>query len=220
MAIADPAQPAQSKPPHSVVLRMIAGRWLSQAVCVTAALDIPELLWRRPQNADELARALGAHPLSLERLLRALQSAGLFEADHAGTWTVTALGRCLTSAGQPSLRELAQFFGSRAHYAAWGALEYSVRSGGCAFEHINFFPVWESSGFNEAMVGVGAVLFGGLTDAYEFSVHGSIVDVGGGAGQILAQILIKSAHTRGVVFDLPAVIPAALRYMAERDLGA
>jgi hypothetical protein len=219
MAIADPAQPAQSNPPHSMVLRMIAGRWLSQAVCVAATLDVPELLWLQPQSAKELARVLGVHAGSLERLLRCLRSAGIVQLD-AGAWSVTALGRCLTSAGEPSLRGLARFFGSRAHYAAWGALDYSVRTGGCAFEHINFFPIWESSGFNDAMMGAGAVLFGTLADSYDFSAHASIVDVGAGAGHVLAQILTRSPRTRGVIFDLPGVIAAAQQYIVERDLAA
>lgn len=168
---------AQSVPSQAAVVRMIAGGWLSQTICVAVKLDVFELLRQRPRNAKDLALALGVHTGSLERMLRSLQTAGLVDCDDA-TWSVTETGRCLTSAGEPSLRGLAQFFASLAHVAAWGALEYSVRTGGSAFEHVNGIPVWEAGGFGEALSDAGSVLFRTLPDAYDLSAHATIVDVG------------------------------------------
>jgi hypothetical protein len=45
--------------------------------------------------------------------------------------------------------------------------------------------------------------------AYDFAPFGTIVDVGGGHGAILAAVLTDHANARGVLFDLPHVIAGA-----------
>jgi hypothetical protein len=45
--------------------------------------------------------------------------------------------------------------------------------------------------------------------AYDFSTFNTIVDVGGGTGNLLAAILTRNAGPRGVLFELPRVVAAA-----------
>ena len=50
--------------------------------------------------------------------------------------------------------------------------------------------------------------------AYDFSRFGTVVDVGGATGNMLAAILARHRGPRGVLFDLPHVVrdaPALLR---------
>jgi DNA-binding IclR family transcriptional regulator len=56
-----------------------------------------------------LARACGAHPTSLYRLLRALAAVGIFHEAENRKFTLTPLGVCLTSDAP----------GSRRDYARW-----------------------------------------------------------------------------------------------------
>lgn len=48
-----------------------------------------------------------------------------------------------------------------------------------------------------------------IVDAYDFSKFERIVDVGGGRGMLLAGILSRNPHVRGVLQDLRAVVEAA-----------
>jgi len=48
-----------------------------------------------------------------------------------------------------------------------------------------------------------------VISAYDFSGLGTVVDVGGGLGTLLATVLQATANTRGVLFDLPHVIASA-----------
>jgi hypothetical protein len=48
-----------------------------------------------------------------------------------------------------------------------------------------------------------------LLEAYDFSGFGTIVDVGGGRGALLASLLAAHPHQHGVLFDLPHVVASA-----------
>jgi hypothetical protein len=49
----------------------------------------------------------------------------------------------------------------------------------------------------------------GIVAAYDFAGVGSVVDVGGGSGALLAEILRAHPSIRGILFDLPRVVEAA-----------
>jgi SAM-dependent methyltransferase len=46
-------------------------------------------------------------------------------------------------------------------------------------------------------------------EAYDFGQFGSIVDIGGGNGALMAEILFAHSQVRGTVFDLPRLAGAA-----------
>jgi hypothetical protein len=50
-----------------------------------------------------------------------------------------------------------------------------------------------------------------LANVYDFSTVDSIVDIGGGHGQLLISLLTTHPRLRGVVFDLPTVVDGARR---------
>ncbi len=56
--------------------------------------------------------------------------------------------------------------------------------------------------------------------AYDFSRCGTIVDVGGGNGSLLASVLATNASTRGILFDLPHVLDQARRQIAAAGVAA
>ena len=71
------------------------------------------------------------------------------------------------------------------------------------------------------MTGQSGLSVGPVVDAYDFTRFGTIVDVAGGHGRLLAAILASAPDAQGVLYDLPEVIagaPALLResHVAER----
>jgi hypothetical protein len=59
------------------------------------------------------------------------------------------------------------------------------------------------------MTGWTNQLAGAVLDSYDFSRFGTVVDVGGGHGTLLAAILRRHSATRGILFDLAHVVSGA-----------
>jgi len=99
----------------------------------------------------------------------------------------------------------------------WTALEHSIRTGENAFRHVYGTDVWsyraerpeESAAFDSAMQSLTGGANQALVDAYDFGRFGTIVDVGGGNGALLAALLAAYPALRGVVFDQEHVVANA-----------
>jgi len=59
----------------------------------------------------------------------------------------------------------------------------------------------------------------GVTRAYSWPRHGVICDVGGGTGQLLAEILKRRRRARGILLETENVIEEAQEYLRERGLA-
>jgi hypothetical protein len=100
---------------------------------------------------------------------------------------------------------------------SWGEVLYSVRTGQPAFDHVFGVPQFRYFAehpeaarlFNEAMMSRSGPENDAVISAYDFSSFGTVIDVGGGQGTLLATILQATANARGVLFDLPHVIASA-----------
>src|SRR5690606_8201920 len=82
--------------PRQRLSQMMCGYWISQAVYVTARLDLVEHLQAGPQTAAQLAPLTGSHAGALYRLLRAMASLGFFREDEQGRFHVLELAEPLS----------------------------------------------------------------------------------------------------------------------------
>ena len=71
-------QALRELPAAQMVIQMLTGKNLAQAISVAAELGIADLLTDAPRGVEELAAATSTHASSLYRLLRALASNGVF----------------------------------------------------------------------------------------------------------------------------------------------
>ncbi|WP_394821819.1 methyltransferase [Pendulispora albinea] len=189
--------------------KLIWGFRLSQAVITAAKLGIPDLLGHEAQTAGDLALRAGVHAPSLHRLLRALAGMGIFEMDAAGRFSNTPLSDLLRDDVPGSMRALALLPGDTAFWAAWGALDQSVKTGKTAFEILNGCDVWTwraerpeaSAIFDRAMSGISSMQTAAITEAYPFSSGDRIIDVAGGNGTLLAAIVAANRGVSGVLFE-------------------
>jgi hypothetical protein len=103
------------------------------------------------------------------------------------------------------------------HMRGWEHLEYSVRTGKTAldqvygkslFEYLSSHPT-EAQIFNETMTGLSMMDSPAIAESYSFDGIRSIVDVGGGHGLLLANVLQRNPQMRGTLYDLPHVIEGA-----------
>lgn len=72
------------------MLDIASGYWLSQAVYVAAKLGLADVVAERPRPVSELAAAVGANSAALERVMRALVSANIFD-EEDGSIVLTPL---------------------------------------------------------------------------------------------------------------------------------
>jgi hypothetical protein len=199
------------------LLRLANGHQVARAIQVAAELGIGDELASGPQGVEELAAATSTHEPSLYRLLRALAAAGVLREDEGRRFELTEVGEHLRSDDPQSVAGWAAFAGSPPIWGAWGALDYSVRTGGNAFTHLHGEDVWayratrpeESARFDRAMASLTGRTSDALLEAEDFARFSLIVDVGGGDGTLLGKILRRNQQARGILFDQPHVVAEA-----------
>lgn len=210
-----------------MLLQLIYGRFVGQAVCLAAKLRIADHVTAGRVRTEQLASALGAKQDSLRRFLKALASQGLFVETADDHWELTASGALLRGDVPGSLRDLATLFAMPAHAAAWLELEHSVLTGTGAFGRVHGGQPWDygkkhpswNDAFNAAMSSIAGAVHEQIARAFDFSSLHLLVDVGGGHGRLMARILERFPTLEGIVFDQPHVVDGVPSYMAERGLS-
>jgi hypothetical protein len=207
-------------------MEMITGIWLSQALYIACKLNLPDRLAAGLRSAGELAKGAEAHPRALYRLMRALASVGVFAEDEHGQFSLTPLGECLRTDSAGSLRWLALQL-PEIEWQPWGQALHSVISGETAFEHVFGMPLFAyleqrpdlQRIFSNSMAGMAQQLAIAVTAAFDFSGARTVVDVGGGYGSLLLEILRNNPGAKGIIFDLPHVVAGAQRVIHQNDLS-
>jgi hypothetical protein len=188
-----------------------------RATCIVAAaveLGVVEALAAAPARADDVASRLGAHAPSLGRLLSGMAALGLVE-HRAGAFVLTAMGRLLADP-EAGLRERARLAGAE-YVPAWQALAHTVATGETAFDHAFGMSAWRhreqhpelGACVNRTMRDDQVRARGAVAAAHDFSGYRVVVDVGGGEGVLMAELLSRWSALRGVVFDQPQVAAGA-----------
>lgn len=212
-----PGETTQATPPVTVVFGLLNSYLVARSIHVAAQLGVADVLQDGPKAVADIAAAVGAHPDSLYRLLRALVSVGVFTEVEPGSFALTPLGNCLREDTVPSLRSYARLFGSDIWLQTFDHFLEVVQTGRPGFDLAHGMPRYAyldqhpelGSLYNQAMGDISSVQIPALLAAYDFSGIQSIVDVGGGQGGLLAAILVANPHTTGMLFDRPQVAEEA-----------
>ncbi|WP_410667993.1 methyltransferase [Amycolatopsis sp. cmx-4-68] len=199
------------------ILQLATASWMSAAVSAAASLGVADALAAGPRAVDDIAKEIDAHAPTLYRLLRACADFDLFEERDGRVFALTELGHALRTDSPLSMRGFAQWVGDPADRFSWSGLADSVRTGRSAFERVHGQDVWEymathpdtASVFNNAMTSASDQMIKPVVAAYDFGRFTRIVDVGGGHGALLAEILRANPGAHGVLYDQPEVVAGA-----------
>ncbi len=204
---------------HDRFAGLLTGYFGSQLVHVAARLRLADLLSEGARSANELAEATGTHPVSLYRLLRALAAIGVFveEEEPGGRFALNPLGSLLRGNAPNSQRAAALLMGSE-FYHAWGHLLASIRTGHPVFPTLYQQPYFDylaehpesARVFDDAMTSLNDRKTLAMLDTDRLQDVDELVDLGGGNGGTLVQILRRFPAMRGVLFDRPGVIERAV----------
>ncbi len=196
--------------------QMATGYWLSQMVYVAAKLGLADLLVKGPLTATALAAKVEVQPGPLFRLLRGLASVGVFVEGEPQSFSLNATAEYLRDDHPQTVRPLVIMMGET-QYEAYGDLLHSVKTGNTGFEHRFGRPLFDYLGdhpepaamFDRAMTSIHGRETAAILDAYDFRPFKRVVDVGGGNGSQMIEILRKHRNLSGMVFDLPHVVERA-----------
>jgi ubiquinone/menaquinone biosynthesis C-methylase UbiE len=195
------------------LLGILSGSWLAQGVYALVKLGIPDLLAIGPRTAADLAAATGADANALSRLLRALALLGLFSQPTPDTYGLTATTELLRSDVDGSVQQHALMQGEEI-YQSFGEIMHTLHTGRPAFEKVYGQPFYDYIGenpeqayiFNESM---GSQPAPAAVTACRLRGDETIVDVGGGNGALLADLLHAHPRAHGVLVDLTEAAQAA-----------
>ena len=213
-------------PSTAVAWQRTMGIGRTQVIGAVAELGVADELGSGPLTAAELAPRVGADADALHRLLRAAAVEGFVRLDRRGRFRLTRLGRTLRSDSADSIRPWARYMNLESTRAAWGDLTESVRTGGAAFPRVHGTSVWdwfakhpeEERLFAAAMRSMTEFEAPSLTAAPVWPEQGTVCDVAGGAGTLLAAILAERPGLRGVLVETPGVLTEAESYLEKRGL--
>src|SRR5712692_8395329 len=114
----------QSLPPQAVIMQMVMGAWVTKVISEATRLGVPDVLKRYGSMpaAEMVARhGIDAKPDSLERVLRACASVGVFTEDAEGAFGPTELSEVLTLDSPMSVKKLVEAIGGP-WYKGWTRL--------------------------------------------------------------------------------------------------
>jgi hypothetical protein len=214
-------------PPPARMYELTTGAWVAQAISVAASLGVADELVAGPRPVDEIAKAVDADPPTLYRLLRALADAQVLRQLDGRRFGLTPLGELLRADAPGSMRDWALFVGRPFHVQVWADLLESVRTGTPAFDRVHgreafdYFAANPDDGatLNNAMTAASAQFIAPAVGAYDFGSFGTVVDVGGGHGALLAAVLAAGPRVHGVLYDQPHVIAGAGRPLEEAGVA-
>ena len=210
--------------PAPVQVLEIAGGFIdSQVVYASTKLGIPDSLASGPRTAADLAKDVDANPDAVHRLLRAAATIGLFSLDSGGRFGLTSLSETLRSDAEPSMRPVVLMLGDPSYWGPWAELTYSVRTGKQGAEKVFGKPMWEymadnaefDAVFNNAMTALTTLDWPTVAAVYDFTPFDTIVDIGGGHGQLLKLILDSAPDSTGILFEQESVIEQAAEFLGE-----
>lgn len=203
---------------------LVAGFVYSQILAATVESDLIDYLTDQPRSFDDVVAFLGLEPDATDRLLRAAQALDLIESPQAGVWVLGEQGAPLSAnAGamamirhhrlfyQDLADPLALLAGGRREETALSAFwSYASRHKGSGGHQT----------YSALMAATQPMVAQQIIDAYDFSQHRKMLDIGGGTGAFVRAVAAVAPRLAFGIFDLPEVLAGADSSHAELHPGS
>ncbi|CAA9246313.1 MAG: O-methyltransferase [uncultured Acidimicrobiales bacterium] len=195
--------------------------------CVHAAvtLRVAEHIAAGTTDIADLATATGCDREALHNVLGHLAGKGVFAEPAPGHFALNETAKQLLD---PAVRIGLDLEGIGGRLAgAWSTLPNYVRTGEPGYAEAFGLPFWEDLDAHPDLAASFDELIGptghGTPDTFEIAGGwggvGHVVDVGGGTGAMLAELLRVHGHLHGTLVDLPRTVarsPGILAEVADR----
>ncbi|XP_031374518.1 (R,S)-reticuline 7-O-methyltransferase-like [Punica granatum] len=184
--------------------------------------------------ASSISRSSSLDIPSLARIMRLLVRRDIFASYQPSEGGETLYGltyasRWLVTGFESNLASMVMMQSHPLLLATWDCIGQCIREGEMPFKKAHGVEMWEMASknpsfnklFNDAMEcntkTVMQAILGAYKDGFEFV--GTIVDMGGGTGGMIAEIVKANPDVRGINFDLPHVVATAPAYPGVEHVG-
>ena len=204
-------------PPGVAVFEKATGIWVSKALGVACELNLADIIGDGEMSVEELARQAGANADALYRLMRFLAGEGVFKETSSRVFANTPMSKAMMD-NEVTIKQMIMQHLSDVNFRLIKGLDKSVKTGkNIAFEELgtdvfNYLKKHPERNelYNKAMSNTSLMLGAAILSACHFDGIKTLVDVGGGEGTLLFQILRKYRDMEGIVFDFPHVVASSL----------
>ena len=211
------ASPSSQEQVMGIVIGVVQGRCLVAA----AELGLADALANGPLHVDAIAAETKADAGNVFRLMRALETLGVFQQVSPRVFANTPVSDCLRSDVPGSQRAFLQLVSpGLGMWDGYTEMLATLRTGKTAIFERWGHDIWEhlrqdparSAIFNESMRSMTAPMTPAVTAAYDWSRFHVIADIAGGIGTQLVDILDANPDCCGVIFDQPNVVSTAIEH--------
>lgn len=183
---------------------------LTRALYVAADINIAEHISQAALSIEDLANATGTHPASLARLMYFLELYSIFD-QREGKYYLTTFSQTM-HADHPNSIKAFLLHDDETRWNSFGNLGYSIRTGNASFDMLyneNYFEYLKKHPLLQARFDEAMTIISKKEDeqiAAQINFKGIVADIGGGKGQLLANIAQKHILSQAILFDLPEVV--------------
>jgi hypothetical protein len=190
------------------LMQIMGAAWLSKSVSVAARLGIADVLEEGPLTPEEIAARTDCDADAMLRLMRVLSACRIFRSEPDGRFANAEMSQLLRSGHPASLRHFCILAGEE-YYEAWGALLHTIRTGQSGFVHEFGGSLYDhlernadaAQVYDRAMEDLSRPVGGLLAQAFDFRPVRTLVDVGGGSGVLVREVMKLHADLRAIVVD-------------------
>jgi 3-hydroxy-5-methyl-1-naphthoate 3-O-methyltransferase len=207
-------------PPPIELLDLVSGYQRSKTLFALIEFKLPTLLAQQPLTAAEIADRLGLDPFAADSLLNASVALDLL-ARAGPTYRNSPLAEEFLVEGKPTY--LGDQFASydQTSYPRWADLTEHLRRWRRGATDQAPPPAADQGPYGMRARHNQSLLVGhALAQAYDFSRHHLLLDLGGGTGAMTLGICAQHTRLRSLIYDLPGVAALAAEYIGASDCAA
>jgi len=214
--------------PHALVMWTFLGPLVSSSVYSLVKLGvIDDLKTNGPKTTKDLADAAIVDEDSLYRILRALASIGYLNQLADGRFELTPVSELLLQDHPESFHGMATLYGDVVvsdmsnfpETLKTGTSVVELNNGGKTFWQLLEQQPVTAGAFDRQMATWTQLHAATVTKSYDFSSARSVVDIGGGRGTMMREILVANPQAKGVILDRPEVVIQTKQQMEQAGLA-
>ena len=211
----EPQNQETPKPDTNRVSSLLTSYWRGAVILAAVRTGIFDCLGQSPKKTGGISEETGTNLAILTQVLDSLKRMNLADYSMEG-WRLTSDGELLKKSTDHSLSSSAEMWWAE-HLDAWRHLDHTVLTGEPSFEHVfgeTYFDWLEDNlgalkQYQSAMEEYAKIDYSGCASIIEKYCCRSVIDIGGGTGTLLENLLRSSRKTRATLFEKPQVIDLA-----------
>ncbi|WP_113626087.1 methyltransferase [Pectobacterium peruviense] len=195
------------------LLEQAMGYTYQASLRAVALLGVADHLKAGPQHIETLSKKLNVDAQNLHRVMRLLATRDIFSELEPGQFALTPAAECLCVSAKHPLRDAVLMLTDETFWRPLGELVENLR-GHSSFKQIydmSFFEYWSKDhsknyDFHSGMSSMSEVENIFLVRSYDFPEGATVVDIAGGMGGLLLQVLQANPTLHGILFDQQHVL--------------